>query len=232
MYASRAKYRPSFSSQGLGPKVSASVAYKRAFQKATFNKILGSSVLGSEYISKKNFLTRGHHAPDADFHFAAWQFCTYFYINASPQWNRINGGNWATIENLVRRLAGKLARDLKVYTGTYGVLSLNDTDGNQQEMHLVRGNILPIPEYNWKLVVDEETAEAIVLLVLNNPFVNPEEVVHLCENSCRENGWFHKSWNKTQNGAVFCCEYDRFEEAVGPLVSASLNVTGVLRGPN
>lgn len=112
--ASKSNYRPPFSTEALGPGVSADVAYKQIFEKATFTKLLGSSKLADKYINQDSYLARGHLAPDEDFLFASWQYATFFYINTVPQWQAINNGNWKRLENLVRSTADFYNEDLQV----------------------------------------------------------------------------------------------------------------------
>lgn len=73
-----------------------------------FKNVVGDKKI-SDYFQENGtkFLSRGHLAPDADFLFGSWQFATYFYINAAPQWQSINGKNWLTVEKLVRSLGIK-----------------------------------------------------------------------------------------------------------------------------
>lgn len=75
-----------------------------------FKNVVGN-VKKSEYYEENGdkFLSRGHLAPDGDFVFGSWQFATYFYINAAPQWQVVNGKNWLTVEKLVRKLGIKVS---------------------------------------------------------------------------------------------------------------------------
>lgn len=78
------------------------------------------NVKKSEYFEENGdkFLSRGHLAPDGDFIFGSWQFATYFYVNAAPQWQAVNGKNWLTVEKLVRKLGIKVS-DRKVLVKFY-----------------------------------------------------------------------------------------------------------------
>lgn len=84
-----------------------------------FKNLVGN-VKKSEYYEENGdkFLSRGHLAPDGDFIFGSWQFATYFYINAAPQWQIVNGKNWLTVEKLVRKLGIKVS-DMKVLVKFY-----------------------------------------------------------------------------------------------------------------
>ncbi len=50
--------------------------------------------MGIELLDKKDYMARGHLAPDADFVYESFQDATYYYFNAAPQWQSINNGNW------------------------------------------------------------------------------------------------------------------------------------------
>lgn len=52
------------------------------------------------HISDTNYLSRGHLAAMADFVFATGQLSSFRYINVAPQWQRINDGNWNTLEQV------------------------------------------------------------------------------------------------------------------------------------
>jgi DNA/RNA endonuclease G (NUC1) len=43
-----------------------------------------------------------------------WQEATYYFINAAPQWQSINNGNWKDVEYTVRKLADRTGRDFQV----------------------------------------------------------------------------------------------------------------------
>ncbi len=68
----------------------------------------------------------------------------------APQWQVFNGGNWVDIENSIRDLAEDQGRDVMVYTGTNGVMELDDVDGDKVEIHLYledqEGPRLPVPK--------------------------------------------------------------------------------------
>ena len=87
------------------------------------------------------------------------------YSNVVPQWQRINNGNWGTVEVGVRAAARRRGVTFQVYTGTIGVFKVNG-----REVNLVEDKI-PVPEYLWKMIVDTRTGENIVFVTLNNPFV-------------------------------------------------------------
>lgn len=52
------------------------------------------------YVNSTKYLTRGHLAAKTDFVFATGQQASFYYINAAPQWNPINAGNWNRLEQV------------------------------------------------------------------------------------------------------------------------------------
>lgn len=222
--ASKSNYRPNFSPDGLGEDIPASIIYKQVFQKATFSKLLKSSTLAGRYINENSFLSRSHLSPDADFLFAAFQYTTYYYINAIPQWQVINGGNWKKIEIMVRKLGVNLKKTLTIFTGTHDILALPDQVGHGTKIYLDSGSKLPVPKYVWKIIYDKEDRKAIVLVILNNPFVTQSDL--LCANICSETGWSSSSWSDFERGFVHCCEYREFSAVVR--TSPKLNVQNIL----
>ncbi|CAH1119014.1 unnamed protein product [Phaedon cochleariae] len=228
-YASKTSERPTFSTSGLGPRISANVAYKKAFQKSTFNRLLGSAQAAERYITSKSFLARGHLSPDADFLFASSQFTTYYYINTSPQWQVINGANWVSLENAIRRTAEHYQDTFTIITGTYDILKLPDDDGNEISIFLVSKNKLPVPKFIWKIIYHEDSRKGIALVSLNNPFINKiTQDLILCEDICEQSGWASDKWMNTTRGYVYCCDINEFTRTVRSV--PRINVSGLLTG--
>lgn len=95
--------------------------YRRATQRLTFAQLLGSQTLADKYISQTNdyFLSKGHLVARSDFLHASHQMTTFWYTNASPQWQTFNGNNWNALEIDVKNFAARIGKDLDCYTGTY-----------------------------------------------------------------------------------------------------------------
>ena len=126
-------------------------------------QVLGKKT--ADRLTEGTYIARGHLAPDADFIFGSWQFLTYFYANVAPQWQSINAGNWLATEKNVRKKAIELNRDLTVYTGTQGILTI---EGKQLYLEPKKKQV-PIPENFWKLLFDELTKQGIAIIGSNNP---------------------------------------------------------------
>ena len=83
------------------------------------------------------------------------QDSTFTFIDVAPQWQSFNAGNWLDVENGIRYLAEYyygtlkvvtnrnnksyiLPSSIQVWTGTYGVLQLEDDNGNFVDIYLGR----------------------------------------------------------------------------------------------
>ena len=67
-------------------------------------------------------MSRGHLTPDGDFSSEAGaDSLTYTTTNCAPQWQPFNGGNWAKLEEGLRKYSKQKKRNLFIVTGT-GIL--------------------------------------------------------------------------------------------------------------
>ncbi|PNF16246.1 hypothetical protein B7P43_G14573 [Cryptotermes secundus] len=58
---------------------------------------------------------------------------TFHFVNVSPQWQTFNGANWNALEMSVRTYADRNKLNLDVNTGTYGVATLPNVNGIENE---------------------------------------------------------------------------------------------------
>lgn len=132
--------RPSFKEASFYPDIVADDCYKQVKQLETIGLLLGSTSLASQYIqpSRNLFLARGHLAPNGDPITVVQKAATFYFINASPQWQVINGGNWVALENNLRTIARNAQATLTVWTGSYGVTTLPNSAGQPTEIWLGR----------------------------------------------------------------------------------------------
>lgn len=86
--------RPTFSQDIYYPGLKVDSLYTQKEQIKTISKIVGSADLAATYVSNKNFLSRGHLAPNGDFLDWPSQDASFYFMNAAPQWTSFNGGNW------------------------------------------------------------------------------------------------------------------------------------------
>ncbi|CAH2062454.1 unnamed protein product, partial [Iphiclides podalirius] len=212
--------RPTFIETGLFGKVRMSDVYARSNQRARINQLLGSG-LDQRYITRNQFLTRGHLAPRADFTTRAMQRASFHYINAAPQWLRGNAGDWAALEDALRRRVTSSGRKMVVYTGTHGVSTLPDKHNQQQKLflHVDENNngVVPVPLYYYKLVYDPKELKAVAFVSINSSYYNKSMVDELtfCSDVCNGNGnytWL--KWRPRDGAHSFCCDYDEFVKEI------------------
>ena len=101
--------------------ISANDAYRQAKQKQIFSALLDDDCSLMDYYNPGDglYLARGHLAPKADLLYTDWQEASYMYSNVVPQWQRINNGNWRTVEEGVRAAARRRGSTFSVYTGAF-----------------------------------------------------------------------------------------------------------------
>jgi len=204
--------------------VSADKVYMQASQKHLFLKLFGP-VLSKKLLNVKQglFLARGHLAPSGDLLLTVWQDVSFMFSNVVPQWQSINNGNWADVEHAVRERAISRKSTLKVFTGTFDILSLMG-----KELWLDHGNI-PVPKYLWKLVVDANSGESITFVTLNNPHLRYlTRSVAICSDICDLTGWGVKlrERHSIDQGFTRCCDTVDLKEKIPwlPIV----NISGLL----
>ncbi|PZC71898.1 hypothetical protein B5X24_HaOG212269 [Helicoverpa armigera] len=108
IYKQHGLTRPAFIDGNLFRGVKMNEIYKFNNQKTSLDAILGHSMSG-HYLTKKQFLSRGHLAANADYPTSALIRATFHYVNSAPQWQRGNAGDWAALEELVYDPIRKLA---------------------------------------------------------------------------------------------------------------------------
>lgn len=130
----------------------------------------------------------------------------------------------------VRKVATERNIDFTVYTGTYGVLTLADINGVQQEIFLAfdenNNGLIPAPKYYWKLIVDRATNNATAVVGINNPHltsVAPADI--FCPDVCNQVPWVGANIFNIHSipiGYTFCCTAADLHKVVG--FSPNLNV--------
>lgn len=199
--------RRSFRDNGVPRGINPNSAYKRNNQINVFKELFGAT---QRYINDTSYLSRGHLAADADFVFSSGQFATYFYVNVAPQFQIVNGGNWLRVEKIARNLAMNYETDLTIYSGTLGQLRLPNAAGEQKDVFLAAGNKIIVPNYFYKIIIDEQAKSGIVFVTSNNPFIARNAIHPFCEDVCVRSGLDMKQFSDPRRGYTFCCEYDDF----------------------
>ncbi|KAK7023465.1 hypothetical protein SK128_010669 [Halocaridina rubra] len=157
---------------------------------------------------KQYYFAKGHMAPDADFVTEAEQDATYYYINAVPQWQAFNNGNWKYLEFATRDLAEKRSTDMTIYSGSWGVLELDDINENPVDIYLglsAKERVVPAPALNWKVIYEESSESAVAVVGINNPHIStPPEP--LCKNICPDLPWIDFKTEDLGHGYTYCCD--------------------------
>lgn len=184
------------------------------------------------------FLARGHLAAKADFIYATQQRATFTFFNVAPQWQAFNGGQWAALEDEVRKFVAKSKLQVDCYTGTWGIMQLphNSSETQNHEYFLVRDDnnngLLPVPKLYYRIVVDTQSGRGIALVGVNNPHASLKEIIAsyvICQDIREQVGWLRWMRNKNlKKGYLYACQVAEFVKAVGHLPRHLLNVTDIL----
>eukprot|EP00092_Neocalanus_flemingeri_P008407 GFUD01009063.1.p1 GENE.GFUD01009063.1~~GFUD01009063.1.p1 ORF type:complete len:458 (-),score=83.36 GFUD01009063.1:40-1413(-) len=184
--------------------------YSKRYQLEQVKQILKTNnKFGDENIidtsrSGTTYLARGHLAPDAAFLYHVLQDATYYFVNVAPQFQSFNNGNWRSLEFHIRELAIKLGRDLRIVTGTHGILEYPNKIQILTPIFLFNSSFIPVPEYYWKLVQDPQTNKAAVFIGLNNPHTRTAPT-ELCTNRCGDMAWVDWDVEDLSAGYMYCC---------------------------
>ncbi|GJQ81831.1 hypothetical protein Trydic_g370 [Trypoxylus dichotomus] len=155
--------------------------YSKANQTISINTQLSLPPTSTKYVASNRYLARGHLTAKTDFIYGAQQDATFICINAVPQWQTLNAGNWKKLETNLKDLATVRGRDLKIVTGMSDILSYpNDQTGRQTALYMYadrQQKAIPIPKYIWKIAYIEATKEGIAFVGVNDPyFTNAQSV--------------------------------------------------------
>lgn len=205
--------RPCFKDMGFF-SVPMFPVYSQISQLNLMIHLFGDAHLAHQIIDPRRqlYFAKGHMSPDADFVIQANQGATYYYINAVPQWQAINNGNWKALEFATRKLAKTKGRDLRVYSGGWGVLKLYN-----KEIFLgltENKTVVPAPAVTWKVVHDELQNCAAAIVIVNNPFLTAPPTP-LCQDRCSSLPWISTvNVKDLQHGYTYCCSVADLRAAV------------------
>jgi DNA/RNA endonuclease G (NUC1) len=134
------------------------------------------------------------------------------------------------VEDGSRRLAADRNITLQVYTGTHGVLKLNDTDGIAQEIYLDdEYQKVPVPKIFYKILIDESRDAGVVLIGVNNPHATMQEINRdyvVCNDVSDKIKYIKWRATDIRRGFSYACKVDEFLRAVPHL--KSLHVKSLL----
>uniref|UniRef100_A0A6B2E4U1 Putative alkaline nuclease n=1 Tax=Phlebotomus kandelakii TaxID=1109342 RepID=A0A6B2E4U1_9DIPT len=226
--------RPSWLSSGFFNGKDANGLYTNVNQNAMVAQILGSQELADKFIQPTNteiFLARGHLAAKVDFIFGVQQRATFWMMNVAPQWQKFNAGNWERVESSVRRMVFQRNTNLELYTGTHGVLTLPDINGEQQEIYLHfdenNNGQIPVPKLYYRVLYERSTKRGIVLIGVNNIHITMEEIESqsyiVCEDVADKIDWINWDRFNLILGYSYACDVNEFKEVVGHLPNIEVN---------
>ncbi|KAF4527394.1 hypothetical protein B566_EDAN016137, partial [Ephemera danica] len=184
--------------------------YSCTGQTEAFTIALGSASLVNTYVDcgSDEFISRGHTTAKSDFVYGVHQRATFWFLNVAPQWQTVNGANWNTLEINTRALADTYPNDLWVWTGTHGVTTLPDINGNDAELYIYYENgvtpKLRVPEFFWRVVYDPVSQRGTAFVGMNNPHIST--VTPVCPDVCDQITWETWNANNQANGFGYCCE--------------------------
>lgn len=186
--------------------------YSKENQRQRVDHLLGDDQDVDDYFSADNlFFSRGHLGGKVDFFDRNHQRSTFFYLNTGPQFQVINGGNWLRVEDGIRRFVARKMFNAKIVSGTHGVLRFPSlADG---ELFLGKKRKLPVPQFFYKLVYDQEHSRGVVFVSINNPHIDEDEVADyiFCENVIEKIKWVTLK-NSISAGVIFACKINEFME--------------------
>ncbi|GLV41927.1 uncharacterized protein CBL_00389 [Carabus blaptoides fortunei] len=228
--AAQGRSRPDF--KNSPPYITAALGakYKRAAQYTTLEKTLNTPGGGlPSYMKNVVLMDVGHLAPMEDFIYTAQEKATFYFMNAAPQWNSFNTGNWNLLENNVRELATKSSKDYDVYTGTYGILDLEKSNSGRAKIYLDGDrDLLPVPLYYWKVVIEKGGDTGIAFIGMNNVFEQQDEP---CDNIVKQVVWMkYGKWDNIKSGYTVACDVNKFKNIPGLKLQLPTfpNVTNIL----
>uniref|UniRef100_A0AB39C065 DsRNase1 n=1 Tax=Cnaphalocrocis medinalis TaxID=437488 RepID=A0AB39C065_CNAME len=242
--------RPSWMAGSFFPGVNINTLYTQNHQKARIGNIVGQDMVG-RYITSHQFLARGHLTAKSDYPFASAQRATFYFINAAPQWQPFNAGNWNNLEQVnmtfwrfitnpitiikAKNLRARIASgtfNTVIYTGTFGVTQLRDGSNRLRDIFLHdNGRQVPVPQYFYKVAYDAGRRLGTAFISINNPYYTAAEArsLQFCTDRCRNNNafnWLRWQPDRIDLGYSFCCTIADFRRTITHI--PNWNVVGLL----
>lgn len=121
-------------------------------------------------------------------------------------------------DNLVNDINELNAKEVEIYTGAHGVLSLKDKNDNNVDVFL-KDNRFPVPKFHWTVVRSE--TKAVAFAIFNKPQLTEKEQEKdsFCTSICDQLTWINalkedSSYSNPQLGFVLCCELNDFRKTI------------------
>ncbi|CAH4033352.1 uncharacterized protein LOC123715121 [Pieris brassicae] len=222
--------RPSWMAGNFFPGVNINNLYTRNRQREAIARSVGNNMV-DRYVTNHQFLSRGHLVAKSDQVFATGQRATFYFVNAGPQWQPFNGGNWNSLELNLRDRIARAGYHTTIYTGTFGVTQLRNSAGHYVDLFLDNtGNNrrVPVPQYFYKVAYDANRRIGTAFIGINNPYYSLAEAraLQFCTDRCRNNNafsWLRWQPDRVDLGYSFCCTIADFRRRVPHLPAFTVN---------
>ncbi|KAL9692744.1 hypothetical protein quinque_016429 [Culex quinquefasciatus] len=110
------------------------------------------------------------------------------------------------------------AKEIEIYTGAHGVLSLKDKNDNNVDVYL-KENRFPVPKFHWTVV--RSGNKAVAFAIVNKPQLSDKEREKdaFCTSICDQLTWIstlkeNDSYSNPRFGYVLCCELNDFRKTI------------------
>lgn len=110
------------------------------------------------------------------------------------------------------------AKEIEIYTGAHGVLSLKDKNDNNVDVYL-KENRFPVPKFHWTVV--RSGNKAVAFAIVNKPQLSDKERENdaFCTSICDQLTWIstlkeNDSYSNPRFGYVLCCELNDFRKNI------------------
>lgn len=131
------------------------------------------------------------------------------------------------IEDGSRRLAADRNISLDVFTGTHGVLKLNDTDGVEQAIYLDAENErVPVPKIFYKILINTSENSGVVLIGVNNIHILKAEILKnyvVCDDVSEKIKYIKWRSKDIRRGYSYACTVNDFLKKVPHLSDITVN---------
>lgn len=124
------------------------------------------------------------------------------------------------VEDSTRKLAANRNIVLDVYTGTIGVMGLQDYFGNTKNIHLYVNGVdrkIPVPKLYYKVLINKADSSGIVLIGVNNPHLTLDEIKKdyiVCTDVSSEITYINWQKDDIKRGYSYACDVNEFLKAV------------------
>lgn len=109
-------------------------------------------------------------------------------------------------------------KEIEIYTGAHGVLSLKDKNDNNVDVYL-KENRFPVPKFHWTVV--RSGNKAVAFAIANKPQLSDKEREKdaFCTSICDQLTWIstlkeNDSYSNPRFGYVLCCELNDFRKTI------------------